>query len=760
MLHASEGVGLRRRLAATLTAGVGAALALTLIEVLRAVAASASPLGGFGFALGVAGLLGLPAAVLGLGFWIAADLTGAGWRWGRAGGVGSAAGGSEKGGVADGVRGAAWVLFGVFALAGLTVGVMQATILFTQWFKRPVYQGLGAGLTASALVLLMVALAGPGVGLFSRGLGRLHRRVPAALDPTRRLGALVWIGLLLLIGAFGVPALRAELHTVDLRPARLGLLWAVLLFAFRALLLWRPMAPKVSLVLVAASLATLAGFAGAFAWSASHLGASQTRKVAMERDTLLAGAVLARLTRLGDADADGVSRWFGGGDCDDTNPQVRPGVYDAPKDGVDQNCTGADLDPQADPLPDVPRPAPTGERPDWHVILLTVDALRYDTYREHMPRLNAIATESQDYTHAYSHGAATYWSLPALLQSTMPSRLHMGRDQTPVAQETLLTEVLQANGWATALFANVTVFFVRGLRQGTDVADYSTSDFTVHGAKPGSAHLTDRVLAHVDAFQAGRLRVKRDRMFLWAHYYDPHDPYFEVPGYPAADGSDRARYEAIARYTDEHIGRLVDGLKAKGEWDRTLLVVTADHGDEFYDHGHRFHGATLYDEMVHVPLILRVPGLPGRQHTTPAGHMDVAPTVLDLLGVAAPDFSTLGRSRAEEMRTGTPAAVVPVYFEVFPDSNYAGHQVGVRVGDLKLIHRLHSNSFELYDLAADPQERENRFDDHPEAEALRTLLLTYVDHHLYWLAFNRTGAKLPPGTPDPPPRFVAPKRGR
>jgi arylsulfatase A-like enzyme len=705
---------------------------IVVFEIGRTLTVGATHLGAGagGFALAVAGLLGLALFALGTLTLMGVAFTRAGWRWGQ---------GAQA--LASGARRVAWALFALLALAVLVFAVQRSTMLFVKWFRRPVYQGLASGLVAAGVVVALAAIAGPIVGLFDRITHRLSNLLPKAIDPTTLRGAATWIALLAIAGAFLAPWLLSELHTVDLRPARLALAWVGVL----ALAQWWFNARPPRRAAWLGTLALVAVFGAGFGWSAAQLGASQRRVIAVERDTLLTGPLAARLTRLGDGDGDGVSSWFGGADCDDADPKVRPGVYDPADDGVDQNCTGADLVRSADPLrPPPSRPAPGAKQP-WHVVLLTIDALRDDTARAFMPNLQAIAAEGTDFTHAYSHGAATYWSLPALLQSTVPSRLRMGRDQTPVNSELLLTEVLRDAGWHTGLFANVTIFFVRGLRQGAQTANYDTSGFTVHGAKPGSAHLTDGLLAHVDQFKQRRLRPQREQFFVWGHYYDPHDPYFEVPEYPAEDGSDRARYEAIVRYTDAQVGRLVEGLKARGVWDRTVFIVTADHGDEFGDHGHRFHGATLYDEMVHVPLIVRVPGVAPRVIGNPIGHAEVAPTLLDLLGVAIPPRFT-GRSRAVEVRGGT-QPVEPVYFEVFPDSNYAGHQVGVRVGDLKLIHRVHSHAFELYDVAADPGEHDNVVDSHPRAAELRALLGVYLDHHLYALAQGRTGAKLPPGTP-------------
>ncbi|MCB9549457.1 MAG: sulfatase-like hydrolase/transferase [Myxococcales bacterium] len=710
-----------------------AALAIVLFEIVRTLAAGDTALGGGGaaFALAVVGVLGLPlwgagALILGVG-----DAARAGWRWGREGGP-----------APEPARVAAWVVFGLVVAAILLFGVQGATVKFVKAFRKPIYQGLGAGLAAVLLLGFSALIAGPVVALLTRALRAVSRRLPRALDPTSARGAAAWAGGLIVIGVVLAPVIRKELATVDLRPLRLLLAWLAALVAARWWIAARPRGA----VAAGAALAGVLAAVGAVAWARGHLGDSQSRLLALDRDTLIAGRISGLLARLGDGDGDGVPGSFAGGDCDDANPAIRPGVYDAPEDGVDQNCTGADLRRADDPL-HLPRPpAPAGPVVPWNVVFLTVDTVRADIALEEMPRLRALAEESVDFTQAYAHGASTYWSIPALMTSTVPSRLDMGRDQTPVAAMTLLAEVLRDKGWHTALFANVTIFFIRGLRQGTHTADYSTSDFTVHGAKPGSAHLTDGMLRHVDAFRAGQLVPKTDRFFLWGHYYDPHDPYFEVEGFPADGSSDEARYRAILRYTDVHLGRLIDGLKERGLWDSTLLVITADHGDEFLDHGHRFHGHSLYEEMVHVPLVMHVPGVAARRIDVPIGHMEVGPTLLDLLGLPTPR-TWIGRSRADEIRTGTPASVAPVFFEALPDSNYRAHQVGVRVGPLKLIQRIRENYFELYDLQADPLERRNLFDEHPEAPALQALLGRYLDHHLAALARGKTGAEVPPGSP-------------
>ena len=415
---------------------------------------------------------------------------------------------------------------------------------------------------------------------------------------------------------------------------------------------------------------------------------------------------------------------------------------------MDENCTGADMRVKEDPLAPPPRTEPVGPVVPHHVVVLTLDAVRDDLARRLMPNLQAIAAEGVDFRNAYAQGAATYWSIPALMGSTVPSRLQFGADQTPVEGELMLAEVLRDAGWYTALYANVTIFFVRGLKQGCEYQNFDTSEFTRHGDTPGAEHLTQGMLGFVDRWLA---RPTKERFFLWGHYYDPHDPYGVVPGHPARDTSDLAMYEANLAYVDEHLGKFVDGLKSRGLWDKTVLIVTADHGDEFLEHGHRFHGATLYEEMTHVPLVMHVPGLPARAPEVPVGHLDVAPTLLELLNVKIP-AKFLGHSRAPELRSGTPPAPYPVFSEVLPDSNYGSHQVSMVLGRSKAIARLNEGYSEVYRLDEDAGERVNRVDDDPEAAALMARLGVYADHHLWWMARGHTGAKPPPGRKSTPAR--------
>ncbi|MEZ4474206.1 MAG: MopE-related protein [bacterium] len=405
-----------------------AALVIVLFEVTRTLVAGDTALGGGApaFALAVLGLLGLPlwiagAAILGIG-----DAARAGWRWGREGGPPPAPD-----------RVAAWVVFGLIVAAVLVFGVQGATVKFVKAFRKPVYQGLGAGLAAVGVVGLATLVAGPAVALLARAFRALSRRLPPALDPTRARGAAAWIGTLLVLGVVLAPVLRKELATVDLRPVRLVLAWGVALVAARWWIAARPRGRV-------AAVATLAGVlaaGGAVLWARGSLGDSQSRLLALDRDTLVAGRISSLLARFGDGDGDGVPGSFAGGDCDDANPAVRPGVYDPPDDGLDQNCTGADLRRADDPLRLPRRTPPAGPVVPWNVVVVTIDALRADMALQEMPRLKALADEAVDYTPGLRPRRLHLLSIPALMTSTVPSRPEMGRDQTPVAAMTLLAEV-------------------------------------------------------------------------------------------------------------------------------------------------------------------------------------------------------------------------------------------------------------------------------------------------------------------------------
>jgi arylsulfatase A-like enzyme len=175
-----------------------------------------------------------------------------------------------------------------------------------------------------------------------------------------------------------------------------------------------------------------------------------------------------------------------------------------------------------------------------------------------------------------------------------------------------------------------------------------------------SSAITEKAIAFLNRQVSG---AEDKPWFLMAHYFDPHYVYQRHEEPPQAFG-DRPvdLYDGEIVHTDAHIGRLLAALEALGLADNTIVVLMADHGEEFWDHGRDTHGKTLYREVVRVPLGIRVPGMPARRVKEPMSLVDLMPTLLELLGITPPDIPMAGRSVSGLMR-GEPAREVGVLLE-------------------------------------------------------------------------------------------------
>jgi len=250
------------------------------------------------------------------------------------------------------------------------------------------------------------------------------------------------------------------------------------------------------------------------------------------------------------------------------------------------------------------------------------------------------------------------------------------------------------------------------------------------------------------------LRPNRGRRFLgYLHYMDVHEPYWPPAAFrPAAPAGVRpavARgrlagiaervnwssgpplnaaevqhlrnlYDGGIRFWDAELERLLHGLAALGVRDTTIVVVTADHGEEFQEHGKLTHGPDLYDELLHVPLVVVGPGVaPGRVHEQVQG-IDVFPTIAALLGVEAPPglpgVDVMARREPRSAYSETSLGIV---------DGKSGKLVSLRTSEWKLIQAPATGRFELYDLAHDAGEREDRFATAPEGAALAAELAAW-----------------------------------
>ncbi len=230
---------------------------------------------------------------------------------------------------------------------------------------------------------------------------------------------------------------------------------------------------------------------------------------------------------------------------------------------------------------------------------------------------------------------------------------------------------------------------------------------TVTRPSVGRVEVVERPAEQVTTRAAAWIRAAAAPWFAWVHVYDPHEPY--APPEPFASKYASAPYDGEVAYADAALGRMLDDLQTAGRLDRTLVVVAADHGEGLGEHGERTHGLFAYDSTMRVPLIVWCRGrLLPRVIAEAAGLVDVAPTILDLVGIS---WSAVdGRSLRAQI-TGaapSPTASTPTYFEALNANltrNWAP-LTGVVAGGLKLIDLPVP---ELYDLRADPGETQNLY---------------------------------------------------
>ena len=258
---------------------------------------------------------------------------------------------------------------------------------------------------------------------------------------------------------------------------------------------------------------------------------------------------------------------------------------------------------------------------------------------------------------------------------------------------------------------------------------YDNQNARLHRSIPGqgpaetrgtsSKEQSDKAIALLD-------RIGDQRFFLWIHYYDPHADYEPHPGTMSFGTGPMDLYDQEIRYTDHHIGRLLDELKRRGLYDKTVIVVTGDHGEGFGEHGVFMHGYHLYRAQTKVPLIMRVPGLAPRRVTTPVGHIDILPTLANLAG-ARPVPGSQGRSLLDLIDGSAPPDKDGI---VYQQLSYENHHE-MRAAASQHCHVIYnispSTSWEVYRVDRDPGEVHDLADDPGECAGVEQALAAWYD---------------------------------
>jgi arylsulfatase A-like enzyme len=373
------------------------------------------------------------------------------------------------------------------------------------------------------------------------------------------------------------------------------------------------------------------------------------------------------------------------------------------------------------------------ERPRL-VLLVSIDTLRADHLglhgydRDTSPVLDALALESTVFDDAMS---ASPWTLPShatILTGLYPGRHGLTSHERYLAssQETL-AQLFSRAGFRTAAVVNShNLGPAFGLDRGFQQYRYVEEKADRRGP---STEITDQGMEWLEA--AGEAPF-----FLFLHYYDVHSDYASLPEHETrflrpyrgrADGTTAQliaqregkrtlddtdapnlvdRYDAGIRQMDAELSRLLAFLSLRGWNDETLLVVTSDHGEEFFEHGGVLHGQTQYQEVLRVPLLVRGPGVPEKRRiATPVSLVDVLPTLLETAGIAVPgglDGVSLRPLWGEEGR-----AVDDRYLFSEADHNNVEHDItrAVRYREYKLLYNRLTREQQLFNLSTDPGER-------------------------------------------------------
>lgn len=421
-----------------------------------------------------------------------------------------------------------------------------------------------------------------------------------------------------------------------------------------------------------------------------------------------------------DRDRDGYSAWLDGGDADDANAAVNPGMPEQAGDRIDNNGLAGDLTPQDrddwQSRHNALRPLPAAPSRRFNVIYFFIDTVRadhlsaYGYARKTTPNLDHLAERSVIFENGFSPAARTAEAIPRFMQSSYWD-----------AKVESWPEVLARNDYKVMLFP--------GRRSWER---YSRMMPVARGAQ--GKPLKENIDFVIDTL--GKTAPAQP-FCAYVYVPDPHRPYVRHAEFDFG-ASVTDLYDGELAYTDFHIGRLLDWLEQSGRFQDTMIVIMSDHGESLGEREVYRHASQLYNEQTHVPMIVYCPGMGPRRVGDYVSTIDLGATLLSANGIAAPAAYT-GVSLLPLMR-GEPLGRPPVYAEftgeeisqfvrldqqVHPETK---KYMAIAPDGFKVIFNRDVFSFELYDLKNDPREEHNLYDFMPEKAAeMRKVILQYVD---------------------------------
>lgn len=380
----------------------------------------------------------------------------------------------------------------------------------------------------------------------------------------------------------------------------------------------------------------------------------------------------------------------------------RPAPQDAPQ-------------PVAEPKPAEPKTL-RPKRP-LNVLLLTVDALRADmpwtSYdKEIAPNLTALAKESVVYENHRSVSSYTAQTVATMMTGRYASTLY----RTGVFftnyfdSNEWITEAMQEKGIRTmAVHAHLYFDRAPGLKQG----------FDIYNMVPGltwNAQTDESITSHKSIPEIIKLLENpentKGQFFLWSHLMDPHDQYVKHEESPDFGKDNRGRYDSEVWYTDMWLGKLFEFGQKQPWWEHTAIIISADHGEAFGEHGMFKHAFEVWDVLTRVPLIVKAPGAEPKVIKEPRTHIDLAPTVVDLMRLPPLD-GFQGKTLVPEIYgEQEPENREPLFLELSEDTNNPARRA-IILGDYKLIVS-ESWKKQLFNLKEDPGEEKDLAEQMPD----------------------------------------------
>lgn len=357
----------------------------------------------------------------------------------------------------------------------------------------------------------------------------------------------------------------------------------------------------------------------------------------------------------------------------------------------------------------LPSSLAAGAAAGFNVLVVTLDTTRadrigcYGKTDAETPAIDSLAANGVRFADAVTVAPVTLPSHATIFTGLTPPN-HGVRDNSEyklAARHQTLAESLKDAGYDTAAFLAAFVLDARfGLDQGFDLYDDRLSREAAYGdlAERSASDVTDSALGWLES------RSETSPFFMWVHYFDPHHPY--TPPAAQAQRFSQSLYDGEIAAMDRQLGRLLEGLESRGQKERTLVVVVADHGESLGEHEEATHGMLIYESVMHVPLIVSSPALTQGAYVIDdvvVSTTDVTPTILELLGIDDPqerDGMSLLAAVNEPDRIAYMESLTP-----FIESGWSPLYGLRRHGD-KLIE---APRREYYDLVEDPTEWNNRY---------------------------------------------------